>query len=130
MADFLLGDAVSWTQGNISYFYNRQTYVGLYAQDTWKVTSRLTINYGVRWEPWLPIWSKESLFDRFDQGLFNQGVVSGVHVNAPAGLVFPGDPQWTSGSAIANSSYNKFVPRVGLAWDPRGDGKMTVRAAF
>jgi hypothetical protein len=130
MADFLLGDAVTWTQGDISYFYNRETYVGLYAQDTWKPTSRLTVNYGVRWEPWLPIWSKESLFDRFDQGLFNQGVVSGVHVNAPAGLVFPGDPQWTSGQAVAKPSYNKFVPRVGLAWDPTGTGKMTVRAAF
>ena len=130
MADFLLGDAVSWTQGNISYFYNRQTYVGLYAQDTWKATPRLTVNYGVRWEPWMPIWSKESLYDRFDQGLFNQGVVSGVHVNAPAGLVFPGDPQWTSGNAVANRDYKKFVPRVGLAWDPYGTGKMTVRAAF
>jgi hypothetical protein len=130
MADFLTGSAATWTQGNISYFYNRQTYIGLYAQDSWKINSRLTLNYGVRWEPWFPIWSKESLFMRFDQGLFNQNVHSTVHVNAPAGLVFPGDSQWTSGHSIAQSRYAEFVPRIGLVWDPKGDGRMTVRAAF
>jgi hypothetical protein len=130
MADFLIGTAATWTQGNISYFYNRQTYIGLYAQDSWKVTPRLTINYGVRWEPWFPIWSKEGLFMRFDKALFDQNVHSQVHVNAPAGLVFPGDPQWSSGNSIANKRYNVFVPRFGLVWDPKGDGNMTIRAAF
>ncbi|HEV3331030.1 MAG TPA: TonB-dependent receptor [Bryobacteraceae bacterium] len=130
MADFLIGAASTWTQGNISYFYNRQTYIGLYFQDSWKISSRLTVNYGVRWEPWFPIWSKQGLFMRFDQGLFNAGVQSTVHVNAPAGLVFPGDSQWTSGNSIANKRYAEFVPRLGLVWDPQGNGKMTVRAAF
>ena len=114
MADFLIGTAATWTQGNISYIYNRQTY----------------INYGVRWEPWFPIWSKEGLFMRFDKALFDQNVHSQVHVNAPAGLVFPGDPQWSSGNSIANKRYNVFVPRFGLVWDPKGDGNMTIRAAF
>lgn len=130
MADFLTGRAATWTQGNISYFYNRQTYIGLYVQDSWKISSRLTLNYGVRWEPWFPIWSKESLWMRFDKGLFDQNVHSTVHVNAPAGLVFPGDSQWTSGHSIANARYAEFVPRFGLVWDPKGDGKMTIRAAF
>src|SRR5262249_26119036 len=98
LADFMIGQAATWTQGNISYFYNRQNYIGLYAQDTWKVTPRLTVSYGVRWEPFFPIRSKQGLFMRFDQGLFNQGVKSIVHVNAPAGLVFPGDPNWSSGN--------------------------------
>ena len=130
LADFLIGQAFTWTQGNISYFYNRQTYIGLYAQDSWRITPRLTINYGVRWEPWFPISSKEGWFMRFDQGLFNQGVQSTVHVNAPAGLVFPGDSQWTSGNSIANHRLAEFVPRIGLVWDPTGSGKMTIRAAF
>jgi hypothetical protein len=130
MADFLTGQPATWTQGNISYFYNRQTYIGLYAQDAWKVTSHLTINYGVRWEPFFPIRSKYGLFARFDQNLFNQNVHSIVHVNAPAGLIFPGDPQWTSGNSIANMRFNEFTPRFGLVWDPKGDGKMTIRAAF
>jgi hypothetical protein len=130
MADFLIGQAATWTQGNISYFYNRQNYIGLYAQDTWKATRRLSISYGVRWEPFFPIVSKRGLFMRFDQNLFNQGVRSQVHVNAPAGLVFPGDSQWTTGNAIAQRRWNEFVPRIGLVWDPKGDGKMTIRAAF
>src|SRR5437588_3681252 len=66
---------------------------------------------------------------RFDQGLYNQGVRSQVHVNAPAGLVFPGDTQWSSGNNIANYRWAEFVPRVGIGWDPKGDGKMTIRAA-
>jgi len=102
----------------------------LYAQDTWKATRNLTISYGVRWEPFFPIVSKRDLFMRFDQGLFLQNVVSQVHVNAPAGLVFPGDSQWTSGSAIANHRWNEFVPRLGLVWDPKGDGKMSIRASM
>ncbi|HSR06155.1 MAG TPA: TonB-dependent receptor [Bryobacteraceae bacterium] len=130
MADFMVGQAAAWTQGNISYFYNRQNYIGMYVQDSWRVTSRLTLNYGVRWEPFLPITSKQGLFMRFDQSLFNEGVRSIVHVNAPPGVVFPGDSQWTTGNSIAQNRWNEFVPRFGLAWDPTGSGKMTIRAAF
>jgi len=130
LADFMTGQAVSWTQGNISYFYNRQYYIGMYAQDSWQVTPRLTVNYGVRWEPFLPIYSKQGLFMRFDKELFNQGVRSQVHVNAPPGVVFPGDSQWTSGNSIAHNRWNEFVPRLGFAWDPTGKGKMTIRAAI
>jgi hypothetical protein len=130
MADFIIGRAATWTQGNISYFYNRQNYIGAYAQDAWKITPRLTLNYGIRWEPFLPISSKQGLFMHFDKGLFDQNVHSTVHVNAPAGLIFPGDPQWQSGNSIAKNRWNEFVPRFGLVWDPKGDGKMTVRAAF
>jgi hypothetical protein len=42
--------------------------------------------------------------------------------------VFVGDPQYTVGGGAQNSRYNLFVPRVGLVWDPKGDGKMTIRA--
>ena len=130
MADFIIGRAATWTQGNISYFYNRQNYIGLYAQDAWKITPRLTLNYGVRWEPFLPISSKQGLFMHFDKTLFDQNVHSTVHVNAPAGLIFPGDSQWQSGNSIAKNRWNEFVPRFGMVWDPKGDGKMTLRAAF
>ena len=53
-----------------------------------------------------------------------------MYVNAPAGLIFPGDSQYTVGNAPHASSYATFVPRVGLAWDPKGDGRMTIRAAY
>ncbi len=55
-ADFLLGVASSYTQGQAESFYNRNLYMAAFAQDSWKATSQLTVNYGVRWDrirPWL-----------------------------------------------------------------------------
>ncbi len=131
MADFLIGKPVTWSQGNVqSYLYNRQEYFGAYVQDSWKATQRLTVNYGLRWEPFFAFKNKHGWFDHFDLDLFNQNVHSTVYPNAPAGLIFPGDPQWTWGQkSIAYNRYNIFTPRLGLAWDPKGDGKMSVRAS-
>ena len=131
MADFLIGKPVSWAQGNVqSYLYNRQEYVGVYVQDSWNATQRLTINYDLRWEPFFAFKNKHGWFDHFDMDLFNQNVHSTVYPNAPAGLIFPGDPQWTWGQkSIAYNRYKVFTPRLGLAWDPKGDGKMSIRAS-
>jgi len=131
MADFMTGNAVTWAQGNVQgYLYNRQQYIGLYAQDSWKVTPRLTVNYGVRWEPFLPPTNKYGWFDHFDPALFAQNVHSSVYVNGPAGLIFPGDSQWTPGSyKIAKDRWGTFLPRLGVVWDPIGDGKTTIRAS-
>jgi hypothetical protein len=130
LADYLIGSASSFVQGTIGYWDNRQHYVGLYVQDAWKVTPRLTLSYGVRFEPYFALSSKYGYYTHFDQGLFNQGVHSTVYPNGPAGLIVPGDPQYTIGNAPEGSRINKFVPRFGLVWDPKGDGRMTVRAAY
>ena len=130
MADFMVGQAATWVQGNPNPFYNHQNYVGLYAQDTWKVTPRLTINYGLRWEPYLAIVSKYGWVEHFDQGLFASNTRSSVYPNAPAGLTFPGDSQFQVGNSFTNNRLLEFLPRAGLSWDPTGSGRMTVRAAF
>ena len=130
LADFLLGDAVSWAQGNPNFFYNRQNYIGLYVQDSWKMTPRLTLSYGVRWEPYFPIYSKYGLFDQFDAANFANNIHSSVFVNAPAGEIYPGDPQWTTGRSLSNRVWDKFVPRFGLVWDPSGNGRTIIRAAY
>jgi hypothetical protein len=131
MTDFLLGRPFTWTQGNVqSFLYNRQEYFGAYAQDSWKATPRLTVNYGLRWEPFFAFKNKHGWFDHFDLDLFNQNVHSTVYPNGPAGLIFPGDPQWTWGQkSIAYNRYGVFTPRLGLAWDPKGDGKTSIRAS-
>ncbi len=57
-ADFLLGVASSYTQGQARSFYNRNLYMAAFAQDSWKATSQLTVNYGVRWDRIRP-WQRE-----------------------------------------------------------------------
>jgi hypothetical protein len=130
MSDYLLGQASAWNQAGFSIGYNRQNYFGMYVQDTWKATSRLTVNYGLRWEPYIAPYSTKDYYAHFDPALFTQNVHSTVYVNAPAGFIFPGDSQWTVGSAPEKSTWGLVVPRVGLVWDPKGNGRMTVRAAL
>jgi hypothetical protein len=130
LADFMLGHAVGFSQGTNYGFYTRQYYMSLYAQDSWKITRNLTLNYGVRWEPYLAPYNNRGENQHFDPTLFANNVHSMVFANAPAGLVFPGDSQYTCGDAFTCPRWDKFFPRVGLAWDPLGKGRMTIRAGY
>ncbi len=133
-ADFLLGRtslANGWSQGTLYGYYSRQYYGAVYVQDNWKIGRRLTLNYGVRWEPYTAVYQKYSHQDlHFDPALFAQNVRSSFYQNAPAGLVFSGDPQYACGNYFNCPKWNKFFPRVGLAWDPKGDGRMTIRIGY
>jgi hypothetical protein len=109
-ADFLLGVSSSYTQGQASSFYNRNFYAAAFAQDSWKATSGLTINYGVRWDRIRP-WS-----EKFNQlQTLVQGQQSQVFPGAPQGLVFPGDNGIPTSLAPAR---NNLAPRIGIAWSP------------
>lgn len=130
MADFLLGDVASFTQGNPQLDYSRYNYFGLYGQDSWKVNSHLTVNAGLRWEPYFGGALKTGEVTHFDPGLFTAGVRSTVYANAPAGLLFPGDSGFHTGKRPSYTTWDDFAPRFGLAWDPQGNGKMTIRASW
>jgi hypothetical protein len=121
-----------FANGNVSGFYdqsnsNRQGYrdkfFSAYAQDDFKVTRNLTINFGLRYDYGNPL---EELRNRVST--FRPGEQSTVFPTAPVGLVFPGDP------GISRSTYSpdrkNFGPRFGLAWDPTGKGKLVVRSGF
>ncbi len=129
LSDFMAGDASSFTQGAIQYDYEHYHYFGAYAQDSWKVTPHLTVNYGVRWEPYIGGSMALGYVSHFDQGLFNQGVHSTVYPNAPAGVLFPGDAGFDTNGRPSHTKMNNFAPRLGMVWDPKGDGRMTVRAS-
>jgi hypothetical protein len=62
--------------------------------------------------------------------LFDQNVHSTVYPGAPAGLIFAGDSQNPYGKALTASHWATFSPRLGMVWDPTGEGKQTIRAAF
>ena len=129
LGDFLLGKPSAFTQATATLVYDRSNYFGLYAQDNWKVNSRLSIGYGLRWDPSIPVTSKYGWLNRFDPSLFAQNVHSTVFTKAPAGLQFVGD-QGFSGSGVTKARMNNFAPRLSLAWDPKGDGKTSMRAAW
>ena len=131
LGDFMLGKPNDFSQQNINTYYGRQNYLGLYLQDTWKANSRLTVNAGLRWEPFLGMQEKQNRVSNFQQSWFEKGLKSTVYPNAPIGMLFPGDSGIpTRGSFAGPSQWKNFGPRLGLAWDVNGDGRMTVRAAY
>ena len=130
LGDVMLGKPFSWFQGTSSTFYQRQNYTAAYLQDTWKVNSRLTVNGGLRWEPFLPYWEKRDKTILFSQENFDKGVKSKVYKNGPAGILFPGDAEIGNTNKSSNNHWLNFAPRMGLAWDPQGDGKTAIRASY
>lgn len=130
MADFISGSLDSFTQLNISHDNEKWNYIGLYAQDNWKISSRLTLNYGLRWEPYLNGRLENNHVSHFNMADFLANVHSTIYPNAPAGTLYPGDPGFQTGGRPNYTTWHNFAPRFGLAWDPKGDGKMLVRASF
>jgi hypothetical protein len=129
MADFLTGRLTTMRQGSPTLWSSRQSYMAFFAADTWKATTKLTFNYGVRWEPWIPIRLTQGSVYGFSDDRFTKGIRSTVYPNAPAGLYFLGDPGFPENS-FANRRWTMFAPRVGLAWDVQGDGRTSVRASY
>jgi hypothetical protein len=130
LTDLLLGLPTSFTQGSINNQRGAIDYVGLYVQDAWKATPNLTINAGVRWTPYLPFSSDQpNYFSHFSLEQYRAGVRSTVFKNAPMGLIFQGDPQYP-GDAASERSWDSIAPRISAVWDPKADGRMTVRAAY
>lgn len=94
-----------------------------YAHDEFKLSPRLTLNLGLRYQINTPYTEANNRLAGF-----RPGVKSQVQPNAPVGLVYPGDSGVPDGLV---PTYKKgFSPRFGLSWDPTGSGKSSVRAAY
>jgi carboxypeptidase family protein len=128
LADFLLGDLYSLYQGNDTGSTFSKNVLGLYAQDSYQVTPRLTVNAGVRWESDLPEVETAGRGDSFSMSAFLAGTTSSVFKTAPPGLLFVGDPGIPKG--YIRNHWNHFEPRFGIAWDPRGKGRESIRASY
>jgi hypothetical protein len=130
LADFMLGRVQTLNDGNPNPNTLRQTVFSAYAQDTYHVSQHITLNLGVRWEPSIPPYDEFGRGDQFSQSAFNAGYHSTVYPTAPAGLLFAGDAINTNGKYFAKDHYLATSPRVGIVWDPVGDGKTTIRSGF
>jgi hypothetical protein len=120
-ADFLLGVDTSYTQGEGRNFYNRNHYIGLYAQDSWRVRPKLTLNYGLRWDvlpPWREKYNQLLSLDANEQSV--------VFPTAPKGILFPGDPGVPA--TLSPTQYTNLAPRVAVAWSP--SGRTVLRAGY
>jgi hypothetical protein len=132
LADFLVGKLAAnngLQQAAPNTLDMAQTYLGVYAQDTWRMGPRVTLNYGVRWEPFFPQQLVNGAVYQYDQTRFNQNVHSTVFPGAPAGLYFPGDAGFPTKAGML-TQWKNLGPRVGIAWDPTGTGKTSVRASY
>jgi hypothetical protein len=111
-ADLLLGIPTS-TQRNPRgpSTYSRTSSFNVYAQDDWKVNSRLTLNLGLRWELNTPMTEKYNTIASFDP------MTSQIRAAGQNGVP----------DTLFKYDYNNFAPRIGFAWQPLGDSKTVVR---
>jgi hypothetical protein len=149
LANYLLGLPDSYLQGSTQSEDVRGNSLYLFAQDSWKIRPNLTLNYGLRWEYNQPLYDAGGRYQTYRPGKAtttfpcqlssaSQATLGYPDTNCnpggsgqavfPLGLVVPGDKGVPKG--LTATYYHAFAPRIGIAWDPRHDGKTTIRAGF
>ncbi len=139
-ANFLLGNVGTFTQASQDITPDLTAWQWeAYVQDDFKVNSRLTLYAGVRWSYFGQPVDQNNMLDNFDPYLYNRGnapqvdpatgnLVSGTGTQLNGIIV--GDRNSPYGKRIANNNWKDFAPRLGIAWDPVGDGLTSVRAGY
>ncbi|HTR66318.1 MAG TPA: carboxypeptidase regulatory-like domain-containing protein [Terriglobales bacterium] len=139
-ADLLLGRITSFGQQDqrIKY-YNRYKIVEPYFQDDWHVTSKLTLNLGLRVSLFGTYREKQKQAYNFDPAKYQAGMttvdpdsgeVTGLFINGlPNGIVQCGVTPGVPVSCMQGHLFNP-APRIGFAWDPRGNGKTAIRGGY
>jgi hypothetical protein len=122
-ADFLLGAAGGYFQGALAPSNIRSKSTYLFAQDEWHATKNVVLTVGLRYEYNTPKHDTQGRSFSVIPGLQSQRFI-----NAPLGMVFPGDPGAPSGTNFPDKK--NFAPRFGFAWDPTGKGRTSVRGGI
>lgn len=133
-ADFVTGNLNAFGQGRPFYDNDKSDYYGLYIQEAWRLSKRLSVNLGLRFEPYLPQRNTDGYVETFSMSNFLANKAgtppkSTPALSPPPGLIFPGDDGYPPNNQYNNRAEH-FLPRVGVVWDPFGDGKTSVRVSY
>ena len=110
LADFMTGSLSQLIQATPNGLDMQQLYVGLYAQDTWTLSPKVTLNYGVRWEPGLAQQIRNGAIYNFSVDRFSAGERTTQYANAPPGFLYPGDAGFTNDKAGMEDRWWQFSP--------------------
>jgi len=130
LSDFLIGQMSSFGHSSPQVNTNHQWYIGVYSQDAWRVSERVTLNLGFRWDPYMGTVWENGTISNFSHDNYLDGVRSTSFPNAPPGLLYPGDTGFPPGKTGTNRQWLNLSPRVGAAWDVTGAGRTALRSSY
>lgn len=133
-ADLLVGRISQFQQENLQLkYFNRYKILEPYFQDDWRITNKLTLNLGLRMSLFGTYYEKEKKAYSFEAGHYaagtttinGDGTVNGDPFNGIIQCDGPGIPRGCMSGHLFNPA-----PRIGFAWDPKGNGKMAIRGGY
>src|SRR5262249_13314092 len=122
-ADFLVGTIERFIQGGGEYAARRGNLGSLFVQDNVRLNRQLTVNLGIRWDPFLPYTDELGRTECFLAGLHSQRFPK-----APTGYLFAGDPGCPEGGS--KNTWSNVSPRIGFAYSMGTRNKTTLRGGF